>query len=169
MAQKFLALVSGRLKELASLVVSAGAGDAGKIPALDGTGKLDNSVMPVGVGSDSKAIVASEALAAGDFINIWDDAGTPKVRKADATSEGKEADGFVLAGVTLGANATVYFEGTNTQLSTLTIGGRYYLNTTAGTVTATAPAATGNVVQYLGRAISATEISFEPSPAITVG
>jgi len=48
-------------------------------------------------------------------------AGRPS-RKADATTAGKEANGFVLSAVTLGNNATVYFDGTDTQLSSLTPG-----------------------------------------------
>lgn len=41
---------------------------------------------------------ASEALAAGDFVNFHNSSGK-KVRKTNATAEGKEADGFVLASV----------------------------------------------------------------------
>ncbi|WP_026610696.1 hypothetical protein [Methylocaldum szegediense] len=165
-AKKYLSLNNGRLQEVQATVVSSGAADDGKIPALDPTGKLDQSVMPVGIGADTKIIQASEALAAGDFVNIWNDGGTSKVRKADATTAGKEADGFVLAAVASGGNATVYFEGTNTQLSELTPGSRYYLSTTAGGVTDTSPSGSGNVVQYLGKAISTTEISFEKEDGV---
>ena len=42
---------------------SAGAGDSGKIPALDGSGRLDNSFLPVGIGADTAQILASETLA----------------------------------------------------------------------------------------------------------
>ena len=168
MAQKFLRLLSGVIAELEALVTSAGAGDAGKIPALDATGKLDNSLMPVGTGADTKLIPASENLAAGDKVNIWNDSGTAKVRKADATTAGKEANGFVLSAVTLGNNATVYFDGTDTQLSSLTPGGVYYLATTAGGVTDTPPSGSGNVLQRVGRALSATELTFEPGEPITL-
>ena len=102
MAQKFLRMLAGVIAELEALVTSAGAGDAGKIPALDATGKLDNSLMPVGIGADSKILPASENLAAGDLVNVWNDSGTAKARKADATVAGKEANGFVLAAVTSG-------------------------------------------------------------------
>ena len=94
--------MAGVISELEALVTSAGAGDAGKIPALDATGKLDNSLMPVGIGADSKILPASENLAAGDLVNVWNDSGTAKARKADATIAGKEANGFVLSAVTLG-------------------------------------------------------------------
>lgn len=156
----YLAVIAGKFKEVAGLVVSAGAADSGKIPALDASGRLDTSMMPVGIGADTAQLVASEALSAGNKINVWNDAGTAKMRKADATTEGKEADGFVLAAVSSGATGTAYFEGRNTMLSGLTPG-PYYLSTTAGGVTATPPSGSGNVVQRVGTAVSATEMNFE--------
>jgi hypothetical protein len=75
-----------------------------------------------------------------------------------AAPAGKEADGYVLANVALAGNATVYFGGINTSVSALTIGTTYFLSTTPGGSTATAPSATGNVVQRLGKALSATEM-----------
>lgn len=145
---------------------SAGAGDAGKTVILDSTGRIDNSMMPVGIGADTAVIEASEALAAGDFVNVWNDSGA-KVRKADATTAGKEAHGFVLAAVSSAANATVYFEGTNTQVTGMTPG-NVFLATTAGLATSTAPSASGNVVQRLGFAVSATEINFEAQQPIVL-
>lgn len=157
--QKFVSLVGGKIKEVFALVVSAGAADAGKIPALDDTGRLDSSVMPSGIGADTKTIPAFEGLAAGDFVNEFLDGGVLKVRKADATAAGKEADGYVLAAVTSGADATVYpLSGSNTQRSGLAIGSTYYLGTVAGGVTDTAPSAAGNVIQKLGKAVTATEL-----------
>ena len=167
---KFYKNASGVITEEASLQSSAGSGDAGKIVALDSTGKIDNSMMPTGIGADTKAITASEGLAAGNFVNLWSDAGTLKVRKADASGgAAKQVDGFVLAAVTSGNSATVYFEGTNNQLSTLTLGSRYYLSgTTPGGATATAPSTAAYIIQYLGKAISATEISFEMSNVLVL-
>lgn len=165
--QKFLALVSGRKQEVAPVDASAGAGDAGKLVALGTDGRLASTMMPVGIGADTKTLPASENLVAGDFVNLWDDAGTMKARKADGATSGKETDGFVLASVTAPANAVVYFEGTNTQLAALTPGARYYLSAaTAGAAVTTPPSASGNVVQYLGRAASATEITFEPDDGV---
>lgn len=158
-AKKFLRLVAGVFTEVAATVTSAGAASDGDLVALDSTGRLDNSVMPVSIGADTKTIAASEALAAGDWVNVWNSTGA-KVRKADATTAGKEAHGFVLAAVSSGANALVYFEGTNTQVSGQTPG-PVYLQTTAGTGGATIPSASGNVVQNLGVALSATEVNFE--------
>jgi len=138
---------------------SAGAGDAGKIVQLDAAGRIDNTMMPVGIGADTASIQASEALAAGDFVNIHN-VGGARVRKADATTAGKEAHGFVLAAVGSGVNATVYFEGTNTGVSGQTPG-QVFLGTVAGQPAAAAPTGAGNVVQSLGVAVSATAINFE--------
>lgn len=165
-AKKFIRLVSGRLQEIIATVVSAGAANDGDIPALDASGRLDTSVMPVGVVADTKSVVSSESLTAGDFVNVYNNAGTLNVRKADATTSGKEAHGFVLASVTFPAAATVYFEGINTQRSALTVGAKYYLDTTAGGVVAAPPAASGNVVQYIGTALSATELNFEADTGV---
>lgn len=165
-AKKFIRLVAGALTEIAGVVTSAGAGNDGDIPALDATGRLDTSVMPVGIGADTAVIVTSEALAAGDFVNIWNSSGF-KVRKADATVAGKEAHGFVLAAVTSGGNATVYMEGPNTQVSSQAAG-KVYLQTTAGIGGATVPSTSGNIVQIIGVATSATVTNFSYSPPVTL-
>jgi len=102
---KYLSQVNGALSEVATNQTSSGAGDANKIPSLDSTGKLDMTMMPVGLGAETDSIVASENLAAGDMVNFWNSTGI-KVRKADASSN-KPAHGFVLAAVTSGENATV--------------------------------------------------------------
>ena len=149
---------------------SAGAGDAAKIPLLDGTGRLDNSFMPVGIGAETVALVASEALSAGQFVNIWDNAGVANVRKADASTTGKEASGFVLAAFASAATATVYLVSqTNTQQTAMTPGTIQFLSdSTPGACTATVPTTSGHTVQQLGRASSATTIAFSPGPAITL-
>ena len=145
---------------------SAGAGDAAKIVQLDSSGRIDNTMMPVGIGADSTTLTTSEAIASGDFVNIWNSSGA-KVRKADATVAGKEAHGFVLVGVGSGATATVYFEGTNTAVTGQTPG-PVFLSATAGLATTTAPSSSGNVVQRIGFAISATAISFQSQPPVTL-
>lgn len=187
MADKPLHIGSdGNPIEVEATVVSAGAANAGEIPGLnasgvldpsivnattvsspnqipilDGAGKLPAGMLPTGVGPDTKAIATSETLAAGNIVNVWDNTGSA-VRKADATTSGKPAVGFVLAAFTHPTTATVYFEGTITGLSGLTIGATYFLGTTAGAITATPPTGSGNIVQRVGVAISATELSFEP-------
>jgi hypothetical protein len=169
-ADKPIQLVSGIQTEVEAKTSSAGAGDAGKIIALNGSGKLDDTMLPAGVGADSKALEASENLSAGDFINIHDVSGTPKMRKADASGGyAKRAMGYVLSAVTSGQTGTCYRDGTNSGRSGLTAGVAYYLShstpggvVVAGSITTTA----GHIVQKLGDASSATEISFEPTEPI---
>jgi hypothetical protein len=162
MAQRFLARVAGETRQLQATTASTGVPDAGKILALGADGRLHESVMPPGIGAATQLLPASEALSAGQFVNIWSDAGTAKVRLAD-NNNGRPADGYVLEAVAPAANATVYpLDGTNAQLSGLTPGARYFLGT-AGGVTATAldepDAANANKIsQYLGKAKSATEL-----------
>lgn len=192
-APRFLNLISGRIKQVVALIVSTGASDGEKIVATDTTGKLhdsvmgaattgtsvvvktlpdgtlDPSIMPTGIGADVKILPASEALAAGDLVNIWTDSGTAKVRKADATAEGKEAVGFVKAAVALNGSASIYMEGRISGLTGLTAGTRMYLSaSTPGQATATAPSTAGNVVQWIGDAVSTTEIDFEKANPVTV-
>lgn len=53
MAQKFLVREGGKTKQKEATTTSAGAADAGKLPALNSAGKLDETLLPNGVGSDS--------------------------------------------------------------------------------------------------------------------
>lgn len=162
MAEKFLErnATSGKVTENEGLQTSAGAGDAGKIPALNASGQIDITMMPPGVGAATQSVLASENLSAGDFVNIYDNVGTANVRKADSTNN-RRANGFVLAGVTSGNNATVYFEGKNDQLSGIVAGDRLYLGAT-GAVLTTVPALPTNVIhQFLGMALTTTSADVE--------
>lgn len=161
MADKYIRNNSGTLTETEATVSSAGAANAGDIVALDSTGRIDTTMMPVGIGADTATIAASENLAAGDFVNVWSDSGTPKARKADASAAGKHAHGFVLSAVTAPGNALVYFDAVNTQVTGQTPGDVYLSAATAGLSVSSAPSGTGNVVQRLGVATSATSINVE--------
>lgn len=121
-----------------------------------------NAIASFNAGSGSvpsATIVAGEALTAGNLVNIYSDAGTFKVRQADADIAGEEAHGYVTSSVSSGANATVYFSGIITGLSGLSPG-IVYLSSTAGGVTNTAPSTSGKTVQKVGVAVSATSIAF---------
>ena len=164
---KYVALTGGVLTEESAVNTSAGAGDASKLAKLDAAGRFDVTMMPVGTDIAATTITTSEALSAGDFVNIWNSTGV-KARKADATVAGKEAHGYVLAAYGTPVAATVYFDGINTGLSGLTVGARQFLSTTAGGRTETAPSTAGNVDQILGVAISATAAIFRPNDPILV-
>lgn len=160
----FVKLVGGRLNEANANATSAGAGDAGKMVKLNGAGKIDDTMLPGGI--ETRSITASEALSAGDVINLWNDAGTLKMRKADADTD-RAIDGFVLSSVTSGASGTCYLEeAVITGLSGLTIGATYWLSATAGALTDTAPTGNNVLSQIAGKALSATEFQFRPEAAI---
>lgn len=167
-AKDFLRTVAGTATRIFGVQTSAGAANAGDIPALDDTGRLDASMMPTGIGADTAVVQASEALAAGDYVNVWSSAGSFRVRKADASTSGKEAHGFVLSAVASGANATVYFEATNTQVTGQTPGPVWLSAATPGAGTSAAPTGTGNVQQRIGFATSATAVNFQSQPPIVL-
>lgn len=165
MAQGFLARVAGKTKQVFAIITSAGAGDSGKIPALDSSGRLDDSFMPLGIGAATNEAVATETLGAGKFVNFFNNGGVFSARLAD-NSNGRQADGFVVTEFLAAATATVYpLDGVNANLTGLTIGAEYWLGT-AGGVTATAldPTDVANVNkidQLLGVAKSTTELITE--------
>lgn len=167
--QKVLVLdaTSNLPKELTPNTTSAGSGDSGKIVALNGSGQIDSTMLGA-AGAPSLSLPTSENLAAGALVNI-DSSGN--ARNANATDATKPAMGFVTAATTSPANATVYFPGqNNTGASGLTVGAPVYLSAaTAGAVTSTAPSASGNLVQQVGIAISATEFNFQPQGGIIHG
>lgn len=165
---KYLKNSGGSPAEQAALQSSSGVGDAGAIIALDSTGRIDTSMMPVGVGADTAVIDASEALSAGDLVNVWSNGGVFNVRKADASTTGKEAHGFVLASVLISAPATVYFEGPNTQVTGLTPGRKFLSATVPGGTQSAAPTGAGQIAQPVGIATSATVLNFDSGPFIVL-
>jgi hypothetical protein len=168
MADKYIKNNAGQLAEVEATVTSSGAGNAGDIVALDSSGKLDTTVLPTGIGATTKLAATTENLSAGELVNLYNDSGTIKARKADA-SNGRRAVGFVLSSVTSPNNATVYLDGTITGLTGLTPGAAYYLSgSSAGAATATAPTTSGYISQEIGIALSATEINFEEQQPITL-
>ncbi len=156
-------------KELRKPITSSvGAADGGKIVALNTTtGKWDPSLIP---NVTSFSVIAFEAIAAGQFVHLFDNAGTINMRLADAGA-GLEAHGFVLTAVAALASET--FETLtqkNTAVAGLTVGARYYLDpANAGdAVTAALTIASTEIYQFVGVATSATEILTYFDDAIVV-
>lgn len=172
MANKYISIASsGVFQEVEFTQTSSGAADAGKALALNSQGFADLTVLPPGVGSDIVSLVASEALSAGDLVNIWLDSGTPKVRKADASAAnaGKTVDGYAQSAFSSGATAQIYVSRgiLVTGLSGLTAGSTYFLSTTPGEITTTRPTTTGHTVQVIGKAYSSSALYLDPqSPVI---
>lgn len=155
--KKYLKLdtTTGRPTQQAATDTSAGAGNASDIVALDASGRIDNTMMPVGIGASTASIICSEALSAGDQVNVYNNAGTRTCRKANATDATKPAHGFVLSSYSSSALATVYFDGQDNVVPIASfvaadVGKMLFLSTTAGGVTITPPVASGNIVMSLG-------------------
>lgn len=163
MSTRYLSLIDGLITEVEASSISSGEIDAGKIVALDESGRLDQTMMPVGIGADTLTAPASEDLSGGDFVYIKED-GT--VAKASALSN--SAVGFILAGAFVGETVLVYFEGRNTSLSGLVIGSRYYLSETSGTATNVPVSGAGKKHQYLGNAITQNTLNFEAADYVVL-
>lgn len=164
-AVKPIILVAGQMSQV-NTAVTGGAGDAYGIPSLDVNGKLTDAMLPDSVIDANEVITTSEALSAGNEVNIYNSSGL-KVRKADAAN-GYVSNGYVKAAFSSGASATVYTEGNNDALTGLTVGADYWLSTTAGGLTTTPPSTAGQIVQYIGRALTATKLARKPGPPITL-
>lgn len=111
-------------------------------------------------GVDPESLPAAEALVAGGYVNLFNDGGTLKARKAGGSGK-YPAHGFVKADFSAAATASVYpLAMANDALSGLTNGTTYFLSTsTPGAVQAAAPNSSGVLRQELGVAISATKIT----------
>lgn len=104
----------------------------------------------------SNSYTADEALAARDALYI---SAADNVSKASASAAGTaQLMGFAKAAASDTNPVEVVSEGVLTGFTGLTAGARYYLSTTAGTITATIPTGTGNTVVQAGYAKSATAL-----------
>lgn len=109
----------------------------------------------------------SEAVAAGDIVNVWNNEGIHMVRLAKASAVGYEAHGFVLEAAAIGAQAKVYPFGYNPLLTDLAPGVAF-LSTTAGKVSSTPPTDVGTIVQRVGHAIDSTTLNFAALTSIAI-
>ena len=165
---KFLTFLNGATTLITAISTSSGVTDGNKIPMTSSDGTLHTSLFPTGIGADTQIVVASESLAAGDFVNIFDNNGTRNVRKADAANN-RPALGFVLTPVNSADNATVYTAGVNNALTGLTPGTRYFLSSTsAGKPTSTSPIESNQISQSLGFAISPNAVALNADNIIFI-
>ena len=160
--QKFLTKGIGVLQEDQAINTSAGVSSSGKIGCLGADGRFNENMMPAGVAAETVVCKAGVGgLAANDVVYIHLVTTTLTADKANATDSTKRAQGYVKEVAEAGANATVYLDG-ELPGTGLTPGAKYYLTTTPGTVSATAPTGSGNMVQCVGEAVGEAEIKFDP-------
>ena len=74
---------------------------------LSGLGTVASPLTLPGVLAGTISVVAGAALTAGQWVNLYNDAGTEKVRLADSTDATKPCHGFVLSNYSSSATATV--------------------------------------------------------------
>jgi hypothetical protein len=126
-----------------------------------GTATITGSVVQQTGSAFFPTLNASESLAAGDWINI----SASFVRKASSDNTTKQCHGFVIAAVSSGSAATIYYNGINPALTGLTVGARYFLSA-SGAESVNAPTITGQLSQEVGVAVSTTAILTNIGPAI---
>lgn len=125
----------------------------------DGTVPVDKAYMP--------SVVASEAIAAGSLVNIYNSSGVPTMRLATATDKMREANGFVLVEVPLAGSAPVYTSGYNPLMADLTPGNAF-LSTAPGQASSTPPQDVGTIVQRVGNAVDDTTLDFAPTMTVAL-
>lgn len=163
-APRYLNVVNGVPTQVAASETATAEAIVSTLPS----GLLDISLMPTGIGPDTITVLASAAITAGQFVNVYNNAGVLNVRPADGSTTGKEANGFVLANISSAATGLVYLSGLNTAVTGATIGKAFLSDSTPGAATATAPTTAGHVCQQIGWTLAATEIQFSPQLAITL-
>lgn len=150
---------SGQVQEAQPQTTSAGAGSANLLFQLDAAGRIDSSFLPVGVVADVYNANASGAITAGDMCYVTSGG---LIARASAAVAGNGAWGFSLTTVTTGNPAVIYFAGSDTAVSALTAGSRYYLSdTTPGAITATPVTGSGKLHQFVGYALTTTRLIFD--------
>jgi hypothetical protein len=146
---------SGHVSE----VISTETGPAAEVVvSTTSGGTIDPTLLPV---SGASSAIAGENIPAGGYvyIKLSGSPAVPSLFKAVWSSGGNQAIGFVLTSWTTGQTATYYDSGANSGLTGLTVGSRYYGDsTTAGGVTTTVPTGAGTISQFLGTASSTTSL-----------
>lgn len=159
---------TGRVTERLSADSSAGAGDAGRIVALNAAGEIDPSMLPPGV-SNAEIIEVGVAVATNSLVEVYNDLGTPKIRPASGNPANLQpAVGWVDAAYIATDLALVFFDG-QVGGTGFTPGQRVYLASSTpadGIVTTTPVTGAGAAHQFVGRAVSTTLFNFEPDDPI---
>jgi hypothetical protein len=105
-------------------------------------------------------VPAYEILSYGQAVSPILDSGVLKVRLANATNNTKWCCGFVnsVGSFAAGEYVEVLTRGLIAGVSGMTVGSRYWLSTTNGSITNVAPAASGNIQQVVGFAMASNRL-----------
>lgn len=106
-------------------------------------------------------LTAGENLVAGNLCYLKSDG---KMWKTDCDAEATSIGLLAIANASINADATGQFIVRGTFTTTgLTTAATYYISGTAGTITATQPSTSGQIVRILGYALSTTVLWLNPS------
>ena len=168
--QKVLYLnTNNQAQQITPNTSSAGVGDAGKLVALNAAGQIDSSMLP---SSEALTFTATEAIAQGAFVNVYNNSGSAAVRNANATDATKPANGWAPNSIATSSAGTINFDGINSYVNNsgfvaADLGTEAFLSTTAGgAVQYNNTFSTGNLVESLGNVVgwatSTLAIAFSP-------
>ena len=105
--------------------------------------------------------VATENIAAGAFINIYNVSGSTRIRNASALDPLKFANGFAPSAISTSASGLVQLSGLNTAITVTTPASEVWLSdSTPGAFATAAPTASGSIIQSLGPAIPGLGVFF---------
>jgi len=139
------------------------ANSTGLQPLSSGYQNLANSASTIGASKQRIYAPATVAITYGEIVNVWDNAGNVEVQLADATDATKPGHGICNTVGTCAIGDVIEIVLPNCHVGSiggLTGGVLYYLSTTPGAIQNTAPAASGNIVQAVGLALTATDFYF---------
>ncbi len=107
---------------------------------------------------------ASEAIAAGSYVNFYNNAGSGAVRNALASNLVRFATGFAPLSIAPGSPGFVISSGLNGATITDPASEVYLSDTTPGAFTYTPPSASGSFIQALGPAVPGSGVFFSQQP-----
>lgn len=161
----YLDLGTDGIQQRKAPATAGGAGNENKIPELNGSGVLPESMLPSSAlgGTTIVNATADGAISQHDLVEVFNDSGTIKARKADATSgTARPATGRANAAAVDAAavEVTVGPHSYNAGTHGLTLGADnpIFLSKTAGGRTQTPPLASGELTQVVGYAVTSTTI-----------
>lgn len=104
---------------------------------------------------------ASEAIAGGDLLNIYVNAGVMTQRKADASDPTKFCNAFSLSATGNGLTGPVQFAGFNDKVAVGSGASEVWLSdVTPGAFTASPPTTSGHLLQTVGTAVLGLGLAF---------
>ena len=112
--------------------------------------------------------LATEAIAAGAFLNVYSLGGTLALRNALASDPDRFANASTIRDIAYGVSGMAAFSGLNPLLLIEAAPLLYLSDTVPGGYMLEPPTTQGHIVQSLGPAIPGVGVYFTPQPAVTL-